>query len=85
MSSPARRVLALALARAHDLAAIGELDQELAPEIGDHAAFDDDLLFSFAPGGHRMGGLPPYRSKSASSFAAQMKSFSERPLIACVW
>jgi hypothetical protein len=31
----AGRVLALALARAHDLAAVGELDQELAPEIGD--------------------------------------------------
>ena len=35
-------------------------------------------LFAFAPGGH------PQRSNSASSFAAQMKSFSDRPSIACV-
>ena len=41
----AGRVLALALARADDLAAVGELDQELAPEVRDDAALDDDLLF----------------------------------------
>ena len=50
-----RCFLLLALARAHDLALVGELHQELAPEIGDDAALDDDLLFPFAPGGHPRG------------------------------
>ena len=47
-------VLALALARADDLAAVGELHQELAPEIGDDAAFDDDRL-ARARGGSSSG------------------------------
>ena len=46
------RVLALALARAHDLAAVGEFHQELAAEVRHDAALDDDLLGLLAPGRH---------------------------------
>src|SRR6185312_8023263 len=48
----ARRVLLLALARADDLPAVGELDQELAPEIRDDPPLDDDLLLALTPGRH---------------------------------
>ena len=53
-----------ALARAHDLAAVGELDEELAPEIGDDAALDDDLLLPLAPGRQR---------RRAPSFALEVE------------
>ncbi len=45
-------VLLPALARADDLAAVGELHEELAAEIGDHPSLDDDLLFAFPARGH---------------------------------
>jgi len=41
----ARRVLLPAFARADDLAAVGEFDQELAAEIRDDPPLQDDLLF----------------------------------------
>src|SRR5262249_47501080 len=47
----AGRVLALALARADDLALVRELHEEFAAEVRDDASFDDDLLFFFPAGG----------------------------------
>ena len=77
----AGRVLALALARAHHLAAVGELHQELAPEVGDDAALDDDRSLRSR---RVVIGRARQISNSASSLAAQMKSFSDSPSIACV-
>ncbi len=45
-------VLALALARADQLALVGELHQELAAEVRHDAPLDDDLLLPLSPGGH---------------------------------
>jgi hypothetical protein len=61
----AGRVLALALAGADDLAPVGEFHQELAPEIGDDAAFDNHL-FGFFPARGHAGAVTARRARRAS-------------------